>query len=60
MTYVFVAITLLIVYIVPRFFKAIPAPLIAIVALTVTAVFSDVELRTVGDLGALHKLLPDF
>ena len=33
MTYVFVAITLLIVYVVPRFFKAIPAPLIAIVVL---------------------------
>jgi len=30
-TYIFVALTLLIVYVVPRFIKSIPAPLIAIV-----------------------------
>lgn len=60
MTYVFVAITLLIVYLVPRFFKAIPAPLIAIIALTIAAVFSDFELRTVGDLGTITQTLPAF
>jgi SulP family sulfate permease len=60
MTYVFVAITLLIVYLVPRFFKAIPAPLIAIVMLTVAAVFSDFDLRTVGDLGNITQTLPAF
>ncbi|MBD8070036.1 SulP family inorganic anion transporter [Bacillus sp. PS06] len=58
MTYVFVAITLLIVYLVPRFFKAIPAPLIAIVFLTIIAIFSDFELRTVGDLGSITQTLP--
>jgi sulfate permease, SulP family len=58
MTYVFVAITLLIVYIVPRFFRAIPAPLIAIVVLTAVAIFGGVELRTVGDLGAITRSLP--
>ena len=60
MTYVFVAITLVIVYVVPRFFKAIPAPLIAIVVLTAIAIFSGVELRTVGDLGAITQSLPNF
>ncbi|MCQ6276573.1 SulP family inorganic anion transporter [Bacillus sp. V3B] len=60
MTYVFVAITLLIVYIVPRFFKTIPAPLIAIVLLTIVAVFSNFELRTVGDLGTITQSLPSF
>lgn len=58
MTYAFVAVTLLIVYIVPRFFKAIPAPLIAIVLLSVIAVYSGVDLRTVGDLGAITQTLP--
>ena len=45
---------------VPRFFKAIPAPLIAIVVLSVAAVFSGVELRTVGDLGNITQTLPAF
>ncbi|HSJ36749.1 MAG TPA: SulP family inorganic anion transporter [Planococcus sp. (in: firmicutes)] len=59
-TYVFVAITLAIVYIVPRFFKAIPAPLIALVVLTAAAIFSGFELRTVGDLGTISQSLPSF
>jgi len=60
MTYLFVAVTLLIVYILPRFLKSIPAPLIAIVALTTLAIFSDFELRTVGDLGTITQSLPSF
>ena len=34
MTYVFAIATLILVYAVPRFFTAIPAPLIAIVVMT--------------------------
>jgi len=60
MTYVFVAITLLIVYVVPRFFNVIPAPLIAIVVLTVIAIYMNIDLRTVGDLGAIQRSLPSF
>jgi sulfate permease, SulP family len=60
MTYVFVAVTLVILYVVPRFFKAIPAPLIAIVVLTVVVIFSGVDLRTVGDLGSITQSLPSF
>ena len=60
MTYIFVAITLLIVYVVPRFFRAIPAPLIAIIVLTAVAIFGGVELRTVGDLGTITQSLPGF
>src|SRR5699024_7484728 len=60
MTYVFVAITLLIVYIVPRFITAIPAPLIAIVLLTRFAIYGNVDLRTVGDLGSITSALPSF
>src|SRR5690625_4654226 len=60
MTYVFVAITLLIVYIVPRFITAIPAPLIAIVLLTSFAIYGNVDLRTVGDLGSITSALPSF
>lgn len=60
MTYVFVAVTLVILYVVPRFIKSIPAPLIAIVVLTVVAIFSGVDLRTVGDLGSITQSLPSF
>ncbi|OXT15208.1 sulfate permease [Bacillus sp. OG2] len=60
MTYVFVAITLVIVYVLPRFLKSIPAPLIAIIVLTAIAIYSGAELRTVGDLGAITKSLPSF
>ncbi|USK85097.1 SulP family inorganic anion transporter [Peribacillus asahii] len=60
MTYVFVAITLVIVYVVPKFIKSIPAPLIAIILLTIIAIYSDVELRTVGDLGTITQSLPTF
>ncbi|MFJ8246600.1 SulP family inorganic anion transporter [Peribacillus asahii] len=60
MTYVFVAITLVIVYVVPKFIKSIPAPLIAIILLTIIAIYSDVGLRTVGDLGTITQSLPTF
>lgn len=60
LTYVFVAITLAIVYILPRFFKAVPAPLIAIIVLTAVALYTNVDLRTVGDLGAITRTLPEF
>ncbi|GIN10933.1 sodium-independent anion transporter [Shouchella clausii] len=60
MTYVFATVTLLIVYIVPRFFKAIPAPLIAIIVLTAVALYTNIDLRTVGDLGAITRSLPEF
>lgn len=60
MTYIFVAITLLLVYTLPRFIKVIPAPLIAIGLLTVIAIYSGVELRTIGDLGNITKSLPTF
>lgn len=60
MTYVFVTITLAIVYIVPRFIKSIPASLIAIISLTAVAIFGHVELRTVGDLGEITQSLPAF
>lgn len=60
LTYLFVAITLLIVYVVPRFFKAIPAPLIAIIVLTAASIWGQFDLRTVGDLGKITQSLPTF
>ncbi|MFV0570308.1 MAG: SulP family inorganic anion transporter, partial [Citrobacter portucalensis] len=51
-------LTLLIVLWVPRFIKAIPAPLIAIVLLTVFTATSGQLLPTVGDEGSMSGGLP--
>lgn len=59
-TFIFLAITLVIVYLLPKFLKVIPAPLIAIVILTAIAIFSGAHLKTVGDLGTITQTLPNF
>ncbi|WP_370605072.1 SulP family inorganic anion transporter [Citrobacter braakii] len=53
-------LTLLIVLWAPRFIKTIPAPLIAIVLLTVFTVTSGQQLPTVGDEGSMRGILPGF
>ncbi|WP_027964134.1 SulP family inorganic anion transporter [Halalkalibacillus halophilus] len=58
--YAIVAGSLAIIYILPKFFKAIPSPLIAIVLATVFVMFSDVSVSTVGDMGSLSQALPTF
>ncbi len=59
-TFLFVGITILILVVVPRFWKVIPAPLIAVVVLTAVAMFVDFDLKTVGDLGTISQTLPQF
>lgn len=51
-------LTLLIVLWAPRFIKAVPSPLIAIVLLTLFTVFSGQLLPTVGDEGSMSGGLP--
>lgn len=60
MTYIFAIVTLILVYAIPRFFTAIPAPLIAIVVMTSIALISGVKLQTIGDLGTMPNSLPFF
>lgn len=60
LTYPLIAVALAIIYILPRFTKAIPSPLVAILALTAAAWWFGLDLRTVGDLGALPDTLPIF
>lgn len=52
-TYLFVIITLLIIYLLPRVFNRIPAPLIAIVVLTIAYLVTGADVKTVGDLGEI-------
>lgn len=56
--YAMVAAGLAIIYLLPRVTTVIPSALVAIVLLTLVAVFGGVDVRTVGDMGALPRALP--
>jgi SulP family sulfate permease len=56
--YVLVAAGLAMIFILPRLTTAIPAPLVAIVVLTVAAVAGAMDVPTVGDEGELPDALP--
>lgn len=58
--YAMVAGSLAIIYILPRFTKAVPSPLVAIIVMTIFAIMSGVSVRTVGDMGELTQALPLF
>ncbi|MGN7943023.1 SulP family inorganic anion transporter [Virgibacillus sp. 6R] len=58
--YAMVAGALAIIYILPRFTKVVPAPLVAIVVMTIIAVLTGSDVRTVGDMGELTQQLPVF
>ena len=60
MTYVLVAAGLAIIYGLPRITRAVPAPLVAIIILTAVVYFTGIDVRTVGDMGALPDTLPVF
>lgn len=60
LTYVFVAASIAIVYLLPKLTRAIPAPLVAVVVLTAITMVSGVHLQTVGDLGHITAALPHF
>ena len=51
---------LAIIYILPRFTKAIPSPLVCIIVLSLLAIILKIDVRTVGDLGDLPDALPSF
>ncbi len=59
-TYVFTGMTILIVSIMPKFYTRIPAPLVAVVLLTIISMMTDANVRTVGDLGEITRTLPHF
>ncbi|WEX07274.1 SulP family inorganic anion transporter [Chelativorans sp. AA-79] len=60
MTYAMVAGGLAIIYLFPHLTKAVPAPLVCIVVLTAVALYFNMDVRTVGDMGELPSTLPVF
>jgi sulfate permease, SulP family len=56
--YPLVAVGLALLFLLPKFMRAVPAPLVVIVLLTVVAVASGMDIPTVGDKGDLPSRLP--
>ncbi|CAM5202955.1 SulP family inorganic anion transporter [Alishewanella longhuensis] len=54
------ALGLAIIYLFPYVTKAIPSPLVCIVVLTALALYFDLDIRTVADMGELPDSLPIF
>ena len=58
--YAMVAAGLAIIYLVPRVTRAVPSPLVAILALAAVSIYLGLPVRTVGDMGRLPQGLPSF
>ena len=60
LTYPLVALGLAIIYLFPFVTRAIPSPLVCILALSAIAIGFGLDIRTVGDMGELPSTLPMF
>ena len=58
--YAMVAGTLAIIYLFPYVTKKFPSALLAIIVMTIVALFTGADLRTVGDMGHIVSALPPF
>lgn len=58
--YAMTAAGLGIIYGLPYLTRAVPSPLVTIVLLTIVAIWLDLDIRTVGDMGELPDSLPVF
>jgi SulP family sulfate permease len=58
--YALVALTLAIIYLLPKVTTAVPSTLVAIIIVTAIVIFGNIGVRTVGDLGTLTQSLPTF
>ncbi|MBR8826572.1 MAG: SulP family inorganic anion transporter [Gomphosphaeria aponina SAG 52.96 = DSM 107014] len=54
------ALSLVIIYVLPRFTKVVPSPLVAIMVMTIAAIALKLKVPTVGDMGELPTTLPIF
>ncbi|WP_124068882.1 SulP family inorganic anion transporter [Filibacter tadaridae] len=60
MTYVVVLASLAVIYLFPFITKAVPAPLVAILALTAVVLLFGIDVQNVGNLGTITQSLPTF
>jgi SulP family sulfate permease len=55
-----IALTLAVIYLLPRFTKAIPSTLAGIVAVSLLVIFAGIDTKTVGDMASIEGGLPQF
>ena len=55
-----VALTMALIYLLPKLTKAVPATLVAILSVSLLVIGLDIDTKTVGDLGSIKGGLPDF
>lgn len=55
-----IAVTIAIIYLLPKITKAIPSTLAAIMAVSFAVMFFNIDTKTVGDLGSISGGLPSF
>lgn len=55
-----IAVTIAIIYLLPKLTKAIPSTLAAILAVSAAVILLDIDTKTVGDLGSIAGGLPSF
>ncbi|WP_425388185.1 SulP family inorganic anion transporter [Ectobacillus panaciterrae] len=58
--YAMVAGGLTIIYLFPRITKAVPSPLVAIIIITIIAIYTGSNVKTIGDMGDITNTLPSF
>lgn len=58
--YGLVALTLAIIYVIPRFTRAVPSALVAIIIVSILSISLHLDVKTVGDMGAITSSLPVF
>ena len=59
-TYALIAAALVVIYGFPRLTRAVPSPLVAIVAISAVVIMLKLDVRTVGDMGQMPTTLPMF
>jgi len=55
-----VGLTMAIMYLLPKFTRAVPAGLVAIVALSAVVIFAGLDTKTVGDIASIGGVFPPF
>ncbi|AWB46779.1 sodium-independent anion transporter [Paenibacillus sp. CAA11] len=58
--YALVGLTLVIMYVLPKLTTAVPAGLVAIILVSILSISMHLDVKTVGDMGALTRDLPVF
>lgn len=55
-----IALTMAVIYLLPKFTKAVPATLVGIVAVSLLVIYADIDTKTVGDMASIGGGLPQF